>query len=50
MRMYNKWYKELWWWLQENKDSLGSWICVALGLLLVYMCIYSLIYFNRGGK
>ena len=43
MRIYNKWYLELWWWIVENKEEL---LCSLLGLVVVVMCIVGLRYFN----
>lgn len=43
MRIYNKWYEEIWFLIQENKD-----LCVhgLIGFLLVLACVLSYIYFN----
>jgi len=42
MRIYNKWYKELWFWIVENKEGL---MLITLGGLVVYFCIKSWIIF-----
>lgn len=39
MRIYNKWYKELWWWIVEN----ASWfLTIGIGILLgvLFSAIY----------
>jgi hypothetical protein len=46
MRIYNKWYKELWFWMLENKKEL---LIVLLGFVAVIMSLLGYIYFNKGG-
>ena len=42
MRIYNKWWKEIWWWALENLELVGF-------ILLIAVAILSYIYF-MGGK
>lgn len=47
MRIYNKWYEELWFWIQENINEL---ICILFSLVLIAMSIRAFIYFNGIGE
>jgi hypothetical protein len=47
MRFYNKWYKELWFWIVENKMEV---IDTLIGIILTSAVIISYIYFlTKGG-
>jgi len=37
MRIYNKWYEEVWFWVQENTDwilTIGIGVLLSVGLFL----------------
>lgn len=44
MRIYNKWYKELWFWIQENKEET---IMIILGFLIGLLFVWSYATFNK---
>jgi hypothetical protein len=37
MRLYNVWYKELWWWIVENKEPIVGGFTIALVAFLAYV-------------
>ena len=47
MRIYNKWYEELWFWIQENIDIL---ILTVIGLVLGILLAEAYCLFLEGGE
>jgi hypothetical protein len=45
MRVYNKWYKELWWFLVENKQMV---VIIMLGIMLGLLSGYLLVLLLEG--
>ena len=45
MRTYNKWYKELWWWIIENKEWLAY---IFVGAVIGLFLGWSYVRFLRG--
>lgn len=45
MRVYNKWYKELWWFLIENKQMV---VIIILGIMLGLLSGYLLVLLLEG--
>lgn len=43
-RVYNKWYKEAYWWLQEHEGLVYG----IVGVVVAFLCVVSFIYFNGG--
>jgi hypothetical protein len=43
MRFYDHWYKEIWWWIQENKRNV---IDFVVGILIITAFVLSCMYFN----
>lgn len=39
MRIYNKWYKEIWWWVQENLYEIvmiGGMIALLIAIIYAW--------------
>ena len=45
-RIYNKWYLELWFWLQEHEGLVYA----VLGVITGFLFVIAFIYFNKGNQ
>jgi hypothetical protein len=46
MRIYNKWYKELWFWIQENWCEI---LCVGMMVITLIAIVVAWIYEGKNG-